>query len=96
MTGHAGPLTGVSYHPNGNLIATSSWDRTIRLWDARTGDLHNSLLGHHDWVLHVAFSPEGRRIASGGADGAIKIWDTATSQELWTLRGHTWARTSPA
>jgi eukaryotic-like serine/threonine-protein kinase len=89
VTGHAGPLTGVSYHPNGNLIATSSWDRTIRLWDARTGDLRSSLMGHHDWVLHVAFSPEGRRIASGGADGAIKIWDTATGQELWTLRGHT-------
>jgi eukaryotic-like serine/threonine-protein kinase len=89
VTGHAGPLTGVSYHPNGNLIATSSWDRTIRLWDAPTGDLRSSLMGHHDWVLHVAFSPDGGRIASGGADGAIKIWDAGTSQELWTLRGHT-------
>ncbi len=75
--------------PTEILIATSSWDRTIRLWDARTGDLRNSLVGHHDWVLHVAFSPDGGRIASGGADGAIKIWDTGTSQELWTLRGHT-------
>ena len=89
LTGHAGPLTGVDYHPNGNLIATSSWDRTVRLWDARTGNLLQSLSGHQDWVLHVAFSPDGGRIATGGADGAIKIWDTATNQELWTLRGHT-------
>jgi eukaryotic-like serine/threonine-protein kinase len=89
LTGHAGPLTGVSYHPNGNLIATSSWDRTIKLWDARSGDLRQSLAGHQDWVLHVAFSPDGARIATGGADGAIKTWDTASGQELWTLRGHT-------
>src|SRR5262249_4380077 len=89
VTGHAGPLTGVSYHPNGNLVATSSWDRTIRLWDAGTGDLRHDLTGHRDWVLHVAFSPDGGRIATAGADGAIKLWDTASRQELWTLRGHT-------
>jgi WD40 repeat protein len=89
QTVHAAPLTGVSYHPSGNLIATSSWDRTIRLWDTRTGDLRQSLAGHKDWVLHVAFSPDGKRIATGGADGAIKIWDTATTEALWTLRGHT-------
>jgi eukaryotic-like serine/threonine-protein kinase len=89
LTGHAGPLTGVSYHPSGNLIATSSWDRTIRLWDAGTGDLRYSLLGHHDWVLHAEFSPDGGRVATCGADGAIKLWDSASCQELWTLRGHT-------
>jgi WD40 repeat protein/serine/threonine protein kinase len=89
VTGHAGPLTGVGYNPVGNLIATSSWDRTIRLWDAVTGDLRHSLAGHQDWVLHVAFSPDGGRIASSGADGAIKLWDSTSGQELWTLRGHT-------
>ncbi len=89
LAGHAGPLTGVSYHPSGNLIATSSWDRTIRLWDAGSGDLRHSLAGHRDWVLHVEFSPDGGRIASCGADGAIKLWDSASCQELWTLRGHT-------
>ena len=88
VRGHGGPLTGVAYHPDGSLIATSSWDRTIKLWDASTGDLRQSLLGHDDWVLHVEFSPDGSRIASGGADGAIKIWETASNQELYTLRGH--------
>jgi WD40 repeat protein/serine/threonine protein kinase len=89
LSGHAGPLTGVSFHPSGSMIATSSWDRTIRLWDAGTGDLRHSLLGHQDWVLHVEFSPDGRQIATCGADGSIKLWDSASFQELWTLRGHT-------
>jgi WD40 repeat protein len=89
LSGHAGPLTSVSYHPSGNLLATSSWDRTIRIWDAVTGASRDSLAGHRDWVLNVAFSPDGARIATSGADGAIKIWDSASSQELWTLRGHT-------
>ena len=79
----------MSFHPSGELIATSSWDRTVRLWDARTGDFRQSLAGHQDWVHHVAFSPDGARIATAGADGAIKLWDTASSQELSTLRGHT-------
>ena len=94
VTGHSGPLTGVSYHPGGNLIATSSWDRTIRLWDAATGDLRHTLAGHRDWVLHVAFSPDGGRIASSGAEGAIKLWDSMSGRELWSLRATT--RTSRA
>jgi WD40 repeat protein len=89
LPGHAGPLTGVSYHPRGDLIATSSWDRTVRIWDAGTGDPRHILAGHRDWVLHVAFSPDGTRLASGGADGAIKLWDAASGRELRTLRGHT-------
>jgi eukaryotic-like serine/threonine-protein kinase len=89
VSGHGGPLTGVAYHPDGKLIATSSWDHTIKLWDASTGDLRQSLLGHRDWVMHVEFSPDGRRIATGGADGAIKIWETASTQEPFMLRGHT-------
>ncbi len=88
IRGHSGPLTCVAYHPDGTMIATSSWDRTIKLWDPSTGDLLRSLPGHLDWVLHVEFSPDGRRLASGGADGAIKVWETAGNHELFTLRGH--------
>ena len=88
-------MTGVAYHPDGHLIATSSWDRTIKIWDAFTGDLRQSLLGHADWVLHVEFSPDGGRIATAGADGAIKIWETASRQRaLHATRPH--ARMSPA
>jgi WD40 repeat protein/serine/threonine protein kinase len=87
--GHGGPLTGVAYRPDGAFIATSSWDRTVKVWDAATLDIVQSLAGHQDWVLNVAFSPEGGRIASAGADGAIKVWEVAGASEPYTLRGHT-------
>jgi WD40 repeat protein/tRNA A-37 threonylcarbamoyl transferase component Bud32 len=88
-TGHGGPLTGVAYRPDGALIATSSWDRTVKVWDAGTLVLLQSLAGHQDWVLNVAFSPDGGRIASTGADGAIKVWEVGGGREPYTLRGHT-------
>src|SRR5262249_9069612 len=89
IPGHGGPLTGVAYRPGGAMIATSSWDGTVKVWDAVTLDLLKSLAGHQDWVLNVAFSPEGGRIASAGADGAIKVWEVAGGTEPYTLRGHT-------
>jgi WD40 repeat protein/serine/threonine protein kinase len=89
ITGHGGPLTGVAYRPDGASIATSSWDRTVKVWDAATLVLMQSLVGHQDWVLNVAFSPDGSRIASTGADGAIKVWEVKGGSEPYTLRGHT-------
>jgi WD40 repeat protein/tRNA A-37 threonylcarbamoyl transferase component Bud32 len=89
LSGHGGPLTGVAYSPDGALIATSSWDRTVKVWDATTLDLMQSLAGHQDWVLNVAFSPEGQRIASAGADGAVKLWELDGGRQPCTLRGHT-------
>jgi WD40 repeat protein len=71
------------------LIATSSWDGTVKVWDAATLVLMQSLAGHQDWVLNVAFSPDGGQIASTGADGAIKVWEVAGGREPYTLRGHT-------
>ncbi|MFO0893232.1 MAG: protein kinase, partial [Isosphaeraceae bacterium] len=87
--GHAGPLTGLAYDPTGALIATSSWDCTVKLWGARSCELRRTLSGHQDWVLAVAFSPDGTRLASAGADGAIRLWDPRSNEEPYTLRGHT-------
>ena len=55
----------VAYSPDGRRIAAGSSDKTVRVWDATTGEQLAVLRGHDGLVTSVAYSPDGRRIASG-------------------------------
>ena len=67
------------------------YDKTIRMWDAKTGkSLGAPLQGHTANVLSVAISPDGTRIVSGSVDVTIRMWDVETSKALGApLQGHT-------
>jgi WD40 repeat protein len=75
----------VSFSPDGRRIVSGSYDRTIRIWDAESGQELSKLEGHSGVVLSVSFSPDGRRIVSGG-DRTIRIWDAESGQELLKLK----------
>jgi hypothetical protein len=80
-------------HFNDYLIVSGGSDHCIKIWDAETGQLLNTLCGHTHSVLSVAFSPDNLRIVSGGIDNSIKIWDVHSGQLSNTLNGHTdWVR----
>ncbi|MFN7769521.1 MAG: hypothetical protein ACK5UC_20165 [Planctomycetaceae bacterium] len=87
--GHTGPVFSVAYSPDGKRIVSGSDDKTLKVWDAVTGQETLTLTGHTNRVFSVAYSPDGKRIVSGSYDKTLKVWDAATGQETLTLTGHT-------
>jgi uncharacterized protein with WD repeat len=82
----------VCFSPDGRRLASAGEDRTVRVWDAASGQELLSLKGHTGAVRSVCFSPDGRRLASAGSDQndqTVRVWDAASDQELLTLKGHT-------
>jgi WD40 repeat protein len=91
--GHTDSVNSVAFSPDGLLIASGSYDGTVRFWDVQTGKEIRRLEGHRKahamGVLSLAYSPDGRSIASGDHDGTVQLWDVQTGKEIRQLEGHT-------
>jgi WD40 repeat protein len=79
-----------AYSPDGQHIISGSSDRTVRIWDARTGAaVRRPLKRHTGHVLSVAYSPDRPHIVSGSSDRTSQIWDARTGAVGRLLEGHT-------
>ncbi len=85
--GKNGWVTEVTFSPNGNLLASSSMDNTVKIWDSHTGECLKTFRDGDKWIWTVAFSPDGNTVASGGDDHTIKLWNIHT-EEYKILAGH--------
>ncbi|KAF3886718.1 MULTISPECIES: WD40 repeat domain-containing protein [Nostocales] len=86
LEGHSAIVYSVSFSPDGKIIASTSGDRTVKLW-SKNGQLLRTLKGHGGDVYSVSFSPDGQLLASASADNTIKLW-SLDGKQLKTLRGH--------
>lgn len=89
LAGHAGPVAGLAFSPSQPLLASASWDRSVRLWGVfggGGGEEREALVHSHD-VLALAFRPDGRQLASATLDGQIYFWDPLEGTTQGTIEG---------
>jgi WD40 repeat protein/energy-coupling factor transporter ATP-binding protein EcfA2 len=89
--GHEDAIQSVRFSPDGKMIASSSADNTIRLWDLQgnpISDPNLSFIGHNDHIYSVIFSHDGKMIASGSADSTIRLWDLKGNSIAPSFKGH--------
>lgn len=86
LEGHTGNISCLKYSASG-LLASGSWDKTVRIWKPTTNNLLLQLRGHATWVNSLAFSPDELKLASAGYSRMVKVWDCLTGKCLETLKG---------
>jgi WD40 repeat protein len=88
LDGHTWPVAAVGVIPGGHRIVSASHDRTLRVWDAESGQSLKTLAGHTKGLAAVAVLDE-RRAVSGSFDNTLRLWDLESGATLRILAGHT-------
>jgi WD40 repeat protein len=74
LSGHQGSVTGLSWQPNGQLLATAATDGQVRLWDMQNYQKKTTFSKHSSPLNSISFAPNGQTIAAATQDGVVKLW----------------------
>lgn len=72
----------------GVYVATGSRDKTIKLWDALSGQCLRTFVGHDNWIRALVFHPTGKYLLSASDDKTIKVWDLVNGRCTKTVEAH--------
>ena len=86
-TGHTEPVISLAFSPNGRLLASGSWDSTLRLWEIESGQFMQ-LDGHERGVAALDFSQDGQFLASGSWDDTVIIWNLSAASWRMPAKGY--------
>ena len=82
LAGHTDSVDTVAFSPDGNTLATGSWDDTVRLWDTATGEYKATLTEDSEGIRTILFSPDGRTLAIVVYNTTgVQLWDVNTGKE---------------
>ncbi|PIA65537.1 hypothetical protein AQUCO_00100792v1 [Aquilegia coerulea] len=87
LSGHEGPVHGLMFSPTTAILASSSWDKTVRLWDVFEGKGAVETFPHTHDVLTVVYRPDGKQLACSTLDGQIHFWDPLDGVLMHTIEG---------
>jgi WD40 repeat protein len=87
LRGHGDAVFGIAYSPDGRVVATSSTDGDVRVWDTTNGQLVKKFPGHKESVHQLAFSGTGERLVTAGWDNLVRFWDLKSGTEETQVSG---------
>ena len=91
------PIDGrpIRFSPDGKLLATSSINTDVHIWDVTTRKVLRSWQAHPEGVWTIAFSPDSRQLITCGPPGEFRLWDVATGQKLMEFKPLAWSGMAP-
>jgi WD40 repeat protein len=84
LSGHQGPVNGLSWQPNGQMLATAAADGRVRLWNLKTYQQQKIFSAQGSSLNGISFAPNGQTIAAATQNGVVQLWKT-TGESITTL-----------
>ncbi|XP_058142541.1 coronin-7 isoform X1 [Dasypus novemcinctus] len=82
LSGHTEKIYSLCFHPlAADVLASSSYDLTVRIWDLQAGAERLRLQGHRDQIFGLAWSPDGQRLATVCKDGRVRVYEPRRGPE---------------
>jgi periodic tryptophan protein 2 len=87
LAGHEGPVCSLSFNGTLGLLASGSWDKTVKLWDVFRDGTSTETFRHGSDVTAVSFRPDGKQLCASTLDGYLHFWDARKGIELGSIDG---------
>jgi len=87
LEGHSGTVNSLAFSPRGDELASGGSDKTVIIWDWKSGKEVRRLKAVGQAVVSLTYHPGGRRLATAGNDRALRLWDLVTGQQILELSG---------